>query len=81
MGIKIEERDISYKELFENSCSEAFCAGTAAVITPIKSIVLEDKKRIFSEGEPGEITRKIYELLVGIQRLDIDDEFGWVVKI
>ncbi|GAH70599.1 unnamed protein product, partial [marine sediment metagenome] len=73
--------DISYKELFENSCSEAFCAGTAAVITPIKSIALEDKKRIFSESEPGEITRKIYELLMGIQRLDIDDEFGWVVKI
>lgn len=81
LGLNIEERDISYKELFENSCAEVFCTGTAAVITPIKSVVIEDKKRIFSEGEPGEITRKLYELLTGIQRLDIEDEFGWVVKI
>ncbi|MHA1240516.1 MAG: branched-chain amino acid aminotransferase [Promethearchaeota archaeon] len=81
IGMKTEERDISYKELFELSCTEAFCSGTAAVITPIKSVVLEEKKRIFSEGEPGEITRKVYETLIGIQRLDIDDEFGWVEQI
>ncbi|MFX0031217.1 MAG: branched-chain amino acid aminotransferase [Candidatus Hodarchaeota archaeon] len=81
LGLKTEERDISYKELFEDSCSEAFCTGTAAVITPIKSVVIEDKKRIFSEGKPGEITRKLYELLISIQRLDIEDEYGWIVKV
>jgi branched-chain amino acid aminotransferase len=81
LGLKVEERDISYKELFKDSCTEAFCSGTAAVITPIKSVVLEDNKRIFSEGEPGEVTRKLYELLTGIQRLDIEDEFDWVVKV
>jgi branched-chain amino acid aminotransferase len=81
MGMDTEERDISYKELYENSCSEAFCTGTAAVITPINSVVLEDKKRVFGSGEPGEITRKLYEVLTGIQRLDIEDEFGWVAKV
>jgi len=81
LGLKVEEREVSYKELFENRCTEAFCTGTAAVITPIKSVVIEDKNRVFSEGEPGEITRKLYELLTGIQRLDIEDEFGWVVKV
>jgi len=81
IGMKVEERDVSYKELFEISCTEAFCSGTAAVVTPIKSVALEEKKRVFSEGEPGEITRKVYEMLTGIQRLDIDDEFGWVEKI
>ena len=81
LGISVEERDISYKEVFDNSCSEAFCSGTAAVITPIRSIALEDKSRIFSKGEPGENTRKLYELLTGIQRLDVDDEFNWIVKV
>ena len=81
MGMTTEEKDVSYKELFKDSCTEAFCAGTAAVITPIKSVVVDDKKRIFSDGEPGEFTRKIYELLIGIQRLDIKDEFGWVEKV
>jgi branched-chain amino acid aminotransferase len=81
LGFEVEERDISFKELFDDNCTEAFCTGTAAVITPIKSVVLEDNKRVFSEGEPGEITRKLYELLTGIQRLDIEDEFDWIIKI
>ena len=81
LGIEVEERDISYKELFEDSCSEAFCSGTAAVITPIASVNLEGNERIFNNREPGEITNKIYKLLTGIQRLEIDDEFGWITKV
>jgi len=77
----VEERDISYEELFEESCSEAFCTGTAAVITPIASIVLEDQKRIWNNGEPGDITKKLYNILTGIQRCEIEDEFGWVIKV
>ncbi|MFW9952337.1 MAG: branched-chain amino acid aminotransferase [Candidatus Thorarchaeota archaeon] len=81
LGMKIIERDVSYNEIFKDSCSEVFCTGTAAVITPIKSISLDDKQKIFSGGEPGPYTRKLYELLTGIQRLDIKDEFNWVVKV
>ena len=81
LGLEVEERDISYKELFDESCTESFCSGTAAVITPIASVSLEGKERIFNNKEPGEITTKLYEILTGIQRLDIEDEFGWIVKI
>ncbi len=81
LGMEVEERDISYKELFEESCTEAFCSGTAAVITPIASVALEEKKRIFNNREPGKITKKLYELLTGIQRLEIEDEFGWIVEV
>ncbi|TXT60668.1 MAG: Branched-chain-amino-acid aminotransferase 2 [Promethearchaeota archaeon] len=81
LGLKVEERDISYKELFEESCTEAFCTGTAAVITPIGSVSLEDKKRVFNNGEPGEVTKKLYDFLTGIQRMEREDEFGWVVIV
>jgi len=81
LGIEVEERDISYKELFDQSCTEAFCSGTAAVITPIASVTLENKERIFNNKEPGEITTKLYEILTGIQRLEIEDKFGWMVKV
>ena len=81
LGMEVEERDISYKELFEESCTETFCSGTAAVITPIASVALEEKKRIFNNREPGKITKKLYELLTGIQRLEIEDEFGWIVEV
>ena len=81
LGMEVEERDISYKELFEDTCTEAFCTGTAAVITPIGSVVLEDQKKIWNNGEPGELTKKLYDLLTGIQRLEIEDDFGWIVKV
>lgn len=81
LGIEVEERDISYKELYDESCTEAFCTGTAAVITPIASVALEGKVRVFNNREPGEITNKLYELLTGIQRVEIEDEFGWIIKV
>jgi len=81
LRIEIEERDISYKELFDETCTEAFCSGTAAVITPIASVSLESKERIFNNKEPGEITTKLYKTLTGIQRLETEDEFGWIVKV
>ena len=81
LGIECEERDISYKELFKDSCTEAFCAGTAAVITPIGSVSVGNDIRVFNNREPGELTCKLYELLTGIQRLDIEDDFNWIVKI
>lgn len=81
LGMEVEERDISYRELFEDSCTEAFCTGTAAVITPIGSVSINDKTRVFSEGEPGEITKKLYDLLTGIQRKEVEDEFNWVLEV
>lgn len=80
IGIDIEQRDISYKELFKDTCTESFCTGTAAVITPIGSLTMDNKIKVFNNHEPGELTRKLYELLTGIQRLEINDEFGWIVK-
>ena len=81
LGIRVIERDISYKEIFADSCTEVFCTGTAAVITPIKSVTLDEKRKVFSEGEPGPITRKLYELLTRIQRMDVKDEFNWIETI
>ena len=81
LDMEVEERDISYKELFEDSCTETFCTGTAAVITPIASVTLQGQKRVWNNGEPGEITTKLYKLLTGIQRKEIEDDFGWVVEV
>jgi branched-chain amino acid aminotransferase len=80
--MEVEERNVSYKELFKNSCTETFCTGTAAVITPIRSVSIENKKRVWNEaGDPGVITKRLYDLLAGIQYADIEDEFGWVVRV
>ena len=81
LHVDVKERNISYKELFYQTCTECFCTGTAAVITPIRSVSFEKERKTFNNGEPGPITTKLYELLTRIQRNDIKDEFGWTVLI
>ncbi|MHA1231243.1 MAG: branched-chain amino acid aminotransferase [Candidatus Helarchaeota archaeon] len=76
LGMKVEERDIPYEETFK--ASEAFCTGTAAVITPIGSITFEGKEYVFNDFKVGTITQKLYDLLTGIQKMEIDDPYNWV---
>ncbi|MEX0988633.1 MAG: branched-chain amino acid aminotransferase [Bacteroidales bacterium] len=79
MGMKVEKRPIAVSELpdFE----ETGACGTAAVITPIRKIVDPDKKQTFTYGDgsnPGPITTKLYEELIGIQYGDVEDKHGWI---
>lgn len=78
MGMKIEVRPVPLEEL--SSFEEAGACGTAAVITPIGKMVDEDMNITYSFGDgvnPGEITTKLYETLIGIQNGDIEDAKGW----
>jgi len=81
LDMLVEERKISYKEIFKKSCTECFCTGTAAVITPIGSVYVDGTTKIFNKKQPGEITTKLYNLLTGIQRLELKDEFNWIHEV
>lgn len=78
MGVGVERRRIPVEEL--GLFNEAGAVGTAAVITPIGRIVdLEKEKEYrYGDGEVGEVSRKLYEKLVGIQFGREFDESGWV---
>ena len=41
----------------------------------------DDGVHSLSDGNIGPYTMKLKELLVGIQREDIDDDFGWLFPI
>jgi branched-chain amino acid aminotransferase len=78
MGLKVEKRPVPVEELAD--FEEAGACGTAAVITPIRKVVDVDKNitYTFGDGEqPGPISSKLYETLVGIQNGDEQDSFGW----
>ena len=60
---------------------EAFCCGTAAVISPIGSITKGDVKAVYGNGSPGEMTTILYNKLVGIQNETEEDIFGWLHEI
>lgn len=82
LGLAVAERDCFIDNLDE--FKEAGACGTAAVITPIKSILHEDKLHQFkhsNEHPIGELTQKLYTLLTGIQFGDINPPQGWIVKV
>ncbi len=79
LGLNVERRKMTVEELSE--FDEAGACGTAAVISPIKRIVDEHADRIYdfdNNGEPGPISVKLYENLLGIQTGDKEDKFNWV---
>jgi len=83
--IPVVERRIAMKEIEEayknGTLEEAFGTGTAAVISPIGQLTWEDKDFIVNEGKTGEIAKKLYDTLTGIQYGKLDDPFNWTVKV
>ncbi|GHP15018.1 branched-chain-amino-acid aminotransferase [Lentilactobacillus fungorum] len=62
--------------------TEAGAMGTAAVISPVGSLTYKGNKHVFySETKPGPVTQKLYDTLYGIQEGDVEDKYGWVVKV
>ena len=79
LNLKVEEREVFIDNVDE--FKEAGACGTAAIITPIKSITHNDNKHQFGEGEVGPTIKKLYDLLVGIYYGDIEAPKGWIYPI
>jgi branched-chain amino acid aminotransferase len=78
-GIEVIETKV--EATFAMDADEAFCCGTAAVISPIGSITKGDTKASFGDGTPGAITQQLYNQLVGIQNEEEEDLFGWLHEV
>ena len=80
LKMEVIEGDIYINEL--DRFIEAGACGTAAVISPIGGIEYNGKLHVFySETEVGPITKKLYDLLVGIQIGDVKGPEGWIYKV
>ena len=78
-GMEVVETKVTTE--FAMSADEAFCCGTAAVISPIGSITKGKSKAVFGDGTPGDVTTSLYDQITGIQNETIDDRFGWLHEI
>ena len=72
VGIKVIERDIPREYLY--LCDELFMCGTAAEVTPIRSV---DGRQV-GTGKPGPVTRRIQELFFGLFDGRTKDTRGWL---
>lgn len=71
-GIEIVERDLPREYLY--LCDELFMCGTAAEITPIRSV---DGRQV-GAGKPGPMTRRIQDLFFGLFDGRTPDPHGWL---
>lgn len=81
LHIPIEERNIPKSEI--SSFVECGLCGTAAVISPVGTIIDHSKKITFAHSETtmGPVLKKVYDTLTGIQLGRIAAPAGWVYEV
>ncbi len=80
-NLNVSERTIPIGEVVERykkgEVLEIFGTGTAAVISSVSKLRFENEELYFGE-EPGELGKKLYDEITGIQYGHIPDRFNWI---
>ncbi len=84
-GVEVEERPLALQEVVDAAANgtleEAFGTGTAAVISPIGELKVDDQIIAINNGEIGETAQKLYDSLTDLQNGRTADPFGWTVAV
>jgi branched-chain amino acid aminotransferase len=85
LGIPASEAAISVSQWREGcesgEITEMFSCGTAAVLTPVGAVKSTAGNWTIGTGEPGPVTLRLREHLLGLQFGHVPDPHGWVHKI
>ena len=81
LGLKAEEREVYMSEV--KDFKECALCGTAAVLSPVGKIVDHGDEIALPSGmnDMGDITKKLYDTLTGIQMGRIEAPQGWIKVI
>ena len=84
-GYKVNEGKLAIDTVMDagrnGTLEEVFGTGTAAVISPVGSLMYENEVVEINNFEIGDLTQKLYDTLTGIQYGKVEDTFGWTVKV
>lgn len=84
MGMDVQERELSVKELLERSAKpgcEAALSGTAAVLAPVGTLLHQGSEYTVGDGKPGKTTIRLREALNDIQWGRSEDKQGWLTAV
>ncbi len=83
-GYKTEERKISVKEVIDaiesGELKDAFGAGTAATIAPIKTINFEGRDYELPEVAERKFSNEVLDYLNRYKHGETEDKFNWLIK-
>lgn len=81
-GYKVNERNISIEELYESfengTLKEIFGTGTAATISCVGKLEYKGKILDTTNGVTGDLSRRLYDHITGIQFGKVEDKFNWL---
>ncbi len=83
-GMKVSERQLSVEELLERATKpgcEAALSGTAAVLTPVGTLIYQGKDIKVGNGGVGQTTVKLRRALNDIQWGNAEDRHGWLTRV
>lgn len=83
--VPVEEYRISIDEVLEahanGTLEEVFGAGTAAVISPVGVLEYKGTQYEVAGGQTGELSRRLFDELIGIQYGLRPDPFQWIHEV
>ena len=65
----------------DGALREVFGTGTAAVISPVGELRYRGENVVVNGGASGEISRRLFDEISGIQYGGIFDRYGWVHRV
>ncbi len=84
-GYKVTERRLALDEVVQaahdGTLEEAFGTGTAAVISPIGQLIVDDNAIDINGGKIGPVSHLLYDTIVGIQNGKVEDTYGWIMNV
>lgn len=83
MGMAVEERAITLADLVAWAASDGELAltGTAAVLSPVGTLVVEGRDVAVGDGGVGPVTARLRQALIDLQVARIDDTRGWTLGV
>jgi branched-chain amino acid aminotransferase len=79
---QVNERPITIDEVIEGAVSgrliEVFGTGTAAIVSPVKSLQRGDETYVIGNGQTGPLAKRLYHYILDLQYGKEPDPFGWI---
>ena len=77
LDLEVEERPVPIEEVLDDGL-EVFCCGTAWTVLNVRQLDYRDRSHKFATTE---VQQALLGKLLGIQRGDEEDRFGWITEV